>query len=259
MEPIRSINQFLERDSLEQQQYASSGDLKRVDSELLSGQDWPRVEELDIEDSDKNIKLQGIIPPGTRELQLLSDFVSKISSKLCLDSKRETTSLVSEQSKDSVVNQLQFWQDQCEHQSLQIADLKVVIHFIQNQLQNLHAALAEKEASVNELIEKSRNPSIDSRQALESENSESPMQKKYKLPTEGCDSSANFTPTGSVSHLAKPSSVEKLARQEDGDEVVINGKLVTIKAESGQMMVKCGTVPALLERLLDPSIHGNII
>ena len=101
MEPIRSINQFLERDSLEQQQYASSGDLKRVDSELLSGQDWPRVEELDIEDSDKNIKLEGIIPPGTRELQLLSDFVSKISSKLRLDSQRESINLVSEQLKDS--------------------------------------------------------------------------------------------------------------------------------------------------------------
>ena len=92
MTPVRNMNEFITRDNIEQSKFndGESG------HQLLNGNEWPRVEELDVDqqESEKE-ELEGILSPGTRELQLMSEFVAKISSSLRIESQNETIQLVS--------------------------------------------------------------------------------------------------------------------------------------------------------------------
>jgi hypothetical protein len=102
--PITNIREFIERDNEEQSKF-DQDEFKSQD-DFLGGSEWPRVEELDVDEEDVgNVELEGVVSPGTKELQLLSEFVSKISSTLRLDSQNQKSDLVSDESKTSMADE----------------------------------------------------------------------------------------------------------------------------------------------------------
>jgi hypothetical protein len=104
--PITNIKEFIERDNEEQSKF-NEDELKSQDN-FLDGSEWPRVEELDMDEDEEDVgsvELEGVVSPGTKELQLLSEFVSKISSTLRLDAQNQKADLVSGESKTSMADE----------------------------------------------------------------------------------------------------------------------------------------------------------
>ena len=48
--PISTIQEFIDRDAKEQEQFTFQQDYKENNVRLLNGDEWPRVEELELDD-----------------------------------------------------------------------------------------------------------------------------------------------------------------------------------------------------------------